>query len=131
MAETTANRGDVLAAFKTDNPTEALQRISTNIMMTTDAAYVVIGNENGIRYTHPITERIGKPMVGDDNARALLDGESYISIANGSMGQSIRGKAPVFDTDGTTILGVVSIGYLTSELDNLYLQYLDNIFFIL
>ncbi|WP_107947165.1 sensor histidine kinase [Lysinibacillus parviboronicapiens] len=131
LAETTANRGDVLAAFKTDNPTEALQRISTNIMMTTDAAYVVIGNENGIRYTHPITERIGKPMVGDDNARALLDGESYISIANGSMGQSIRGKAPVFDTDGTTILGVVSIGYLTSELDNLYLQYLDNIFYIM
>ncbi|MEB2298289.1 sensor histidine kinase [Lysinibacillus xylanilyticus] len=130
LAETTADRGDVLAAFKTENPTEALQKISITIMNTTEAAYVVIGDKNGIRYSHPITERIGKPMVGDDNDRALLDGESYISIANGSMGESIRGKAPVLDTDGT-ILGVVSIGYLTSELDHLYLQYLDNIFYIM
>ncbi|MGE7689079.1 ATP-binding protein [Lysinibacillus sp. NPDC097214] len=130
LAETTADRGDVLAAFKTDNPTEALQKISITIMNTTEAAYVVIGDKNGIRYSHPITERIGKPMVGDDNDRALLGGESYISIANGSMGESIRGKAPVLDTDGT-ILGVVSIGYLTSELDHLYLQYLDNIFYIM
>nr|WP_240518177.1 MULTISPECIES: sensor histidine kinase [unclassified Lysinibacillus] len=130
LAETTADRGDVLAAFKTDNPTEALQKISITIMNTTEAAYVVIGDKNGIRYSHPITERIGKPMVGDDNDRALLDGESYISIANGSMGESIRGKAPVLDTDGT-VLGVVSIGYLTSELDHLYLQYLDNIFYIM
>ncbi|MFJ7184822.1 ATP-binding protein [Lysinibacillus xylanilyticus] len=130
LAETTATRGDVLDAFKIDDPTKVLQKISTDIMKKTDAAYVVIGNENGIRYSHPITERIGKPMVGDDNARALIDGESYISIANGSMGESIRGKAPVFDTNGA-ILGVVSIGYLTSELDNLYLQYLDNIFYIM
>ncbi|MEG0450552.1 MAG: sensor histidine kinase, partial [Lysinibacillus sp.] len=113
LAETTANRGDVLAAFKTENPTEKLQVISTDIMNTTDAAYVVIGNNQGIRYTHPIIERIGKPMVGDDNERALLGGESYISIAKGSMGESIRGKSPVFDEDGT-VIGVVSIGYLTS-----------------
>ena len=44
------------------------------------------------------------------------------------MGQSIRGKAPIFDTNGS-IIGVVSIGYLTSELDHLYLLYLDNIFY--
>ncbi|WP_245622849.1 ATP-binding protein [Lysinibacillus contaminans] len=130
LAETTADRGDVLAAFKTENPSEALQKISINIMNTTEAAYVVIGNEDGIRYSHPVTDRIGKPMVGDDNDRALLGGESYISIAEGSLGESIRGKAPVFDTDGT-ILGVVSIGYLTSEMDNLFSQYLDNIFYIM
>ncbi|MEG0261156.1 MAG: sensor histidine kinase [Lysinibacillus sp.] len=129
LAETTANRGDVLAAFKTENPTEKLQVISTDIMNTTDAAYVVIGNNQGIRYTHPIIERIGKPMVGDDNERALLGGESYISIAKGSMGESIRGKSPVFDEDGT-VIGVVSIGYLTSEMDILYKQYLDNSFYI-
>ncbi|MFJ7735802.1 ATP-binding protein [Lysinibacillus sp. NPDC097287] len=129
LAETTADRGDVLAAFKTDNPSVALQKISLNIMNTTEAAYVVIGNKDGIRYSHPLTDRIGKPMVGDDNDQALIDGESYISIAEGSMGESIRGKSPVFDTDGT-ILGVVSIGYLTSEMDTLYSQYLDNIFYI-
>ena len=67
-------------------------------------------------------------MVGDDNDRALINGESYISIANGSMGQSIRGKAPILDSNGS-IIGVVSIGYLTSELDRLYFYTLI-IFFI-
>ena len=88
-------------------------------MLAAKATYVVIGDKNGIRYTHPIADRIGKSMVGDDNDRALINGESYISIANGSMGQSIRGKAPILDSNGS-IIGVVSIGYLTSELDRLY-----------
>lgn len=128
LAETTASRGDVIAAFHTDNPSEVLQKISNDIMHAAKATYVVIGDKEGIRYTHPLADRIGKSMVGDDNDRALKKGESYISIANGSMGQSIRGKAPIFDTNGS-IIGVVSIGYLTSELDHLYLLYLDNIFY--
>ncbi|EWH34452.1 MULTISPECIES: ATP-binding protein [Lysinibacillus] len=128
LAETTASRGDVIEAFHTDNPSESLQKISNDIMVAAKATYVVIGDKNGIRYTHPLADRIGKSMVGDDNDRALINGESYISIADGSMGQSIRGKAPIFDTNGA-ILGVVSIGYLTSELDNLYFLYLDNIFY--
>jgi len=128
LAETTASRGDVIEAFHTNNPSESLQKISKEIMLAAKATYVVIGDKNGIRYTHPIADRIGKSMVGDDNDRALINGESYISIANGSMGQSIRGKAPILDSNGS-IIGVVSIGYLTSELDRLYFLYLDNIFY--
>ncbi|MCT6818314.1 MAG: sensor histidine kinase, partial [Lysinibacillus fusiformis] len=128
LAETTASRGDVIEAFHTDNPSKSLQTISDEIMDAAKATYVVIGDKNGIRYTHPLADRIGKSMVGDDNDKALINGESYVSIADGSMGQSIRGKAPIFDTNGS-ILGVVSIGYLTSELDNLYFLYLDNIFY--
>ena len=128
LAETTASRGDVIEAFHTNNPSDSLQKISKEIMLAAKATYVVIGDKNGIRYTHPIADRIGKSMVGDDNDRALINGESYISIANGSMGQSIRGKAPILDSNGS-IIGVVSIGYLTSELDRLYFLYLDNIFY--
>lgn len=92
LAETTASRGDVIEAFHTDNPSESLQKISNDIMVAAKATYVVIGDKNGIRYTHPLADRIGKSMVGDDNDKALINGESYISIADGSMGQSIRGK---------------------------------------
>ncbi|PWQ88379.1 sensor histidine kinase, partial [Enterococcus faecium] len=75
------------------------------------AQYVVIGDENEIRYAHPITERIGQKMVGEDNDRALVDGQSYISEATGTLGRAIRGKAPVIDENGT-IIGVVSVGFL-------------------
>lgn len=71
LAETTASRGDVIAAFHTDNPSEVLQKISNDIMHAAKATYVVIGDKEGIRYTHPLADRIGKSMVGDDNDRAL------------------------------------------------------------
>ncbi|MEZ8823720.1 ATP-binding protein [Vibrio amylolyticus] len=79
------------------------------------AAFIVIGDNNGIRLVHPIDERVGLPMKGGDNIRALTHGEAYISFAQGSLGYSVRGKAAVFDDKGN-IIGVVSVGYLIDRL---------------
>ncbi|MCV5868949.1 hypothetical protein OFN61_27190, partial [Escherichia coli] len=35
------------------------------------AAFIVIGDNQGVRLIHPGDERIGKPMKGGDNQRAL------------------------------------------------------------
>ncbi|PQJ46332.1 histidine kinase [Vibrio campbellii] len=81
------------------------------------AAFIVIGDKDGVRLIHPIDERIGKPMKGGDNQRALVEGESYISTAQGSLGYSVRGKAAIVDQDGN-IVGVVSVGYLLERLQD-------------
>ncbi len=81
------------------------------------AAFIVIGDKNGVRLIHPIDERIGKPMKGGDNQRALVEGKSYISTAQGSLGYSVRGKAAIFDQQGN-IIGVVSVGYLLERLQD-------------
>ncbi|GAB2661675.1 ATP-binding protein [Vibrio panuliri] len=81
------------------------------------AAFIVIGDRQGIRLVHPIDERIGKPMKGGDNARALTFGESYVSFAQGSLGYSVRGKTAIFDPNGQ-IVGVVSVGYLVDRLQD-------------
>lgn len=98
-----------------------LQELIEEIRATGDARFIVIGNRNGVRLTHPIEERIGHAMKGGDNHRALELGESYISKAVGSLGPSIRGKSPVRDLNGN-IIGVVSVGYLvdsvTAVIDN-------------
>src|SRR5699024_11718984 len=75
----------------------------------------VIGNQDEIRYAHPLEDRIGKQMVGDDNERALQKGESYVSRSKGSIGLSIRGKTPIIK-DGE-IVGVVSVGYLLDDIN--------------
>src|SRR4051812_39270419 len=67
IAITTAERPDIIAGFQAGNPTEVLQPIASAIRERTGAEYVVIGNKDGIRYAHPVVERIGKKMVGDDN----------------------------------------------------------------
>ncbi|EGU38669.1 ATP-binding protein [Vibrio scophthalmi] len=79
------------------------------------ATFIVIGDANGIRLVHPSKDRLGLPMKGGDNVRALKLGEAYISFAEGSLGHSVRGKTAIFDSQGN-IIGVVSVGYLLDSL---------------
>lgn len=129
IAITTAERQDIIAGFQSENPTDVLQPIATSIQESTGAEYVVIGNKEGIRYAHPVKERIGQKMVGDDNEQALIYGKSYISEATGTLGTALRGKAPVFDDKGE-IIGVISVGFLKDNIAMIFMQYVDNIAYI-
>ncbi len=129
IAKTTAERPDILAGFQSENPTEILQPIATVIKEKTGAEYVVIGNEEGIRYAHPVSERLGKKMVGDDNEQALIHGKSYISEATGTLGKALRGKAPVIDENGQ-IIGIISVGFLKDNIATIFSQYINNIAYI-
>ncbi|USD66478.1 sensor histidine kinase [Vibrio sp. SCSIO 43136] len=94
-----------------------------NLTNLIGATFIVLGDQDGIRLTHPIKERVGKPMKGGDNVRALVHGESYVSFAEGSLGKSVRGKTPVFDGHGN-IIGVISVGYLLDSLQDRIEPYL-------
>ncbi|WP_233254367.1 ATP-binding protein [Salipaludibacillus keqinensis] len=103
-------------AFEDEHPEETIQPIAEDIRVETGAEFIVVGNDQEIRYSHPLEDRIGHRMVGEDNDRALLEGESYVSRAVGSLGPSIRGKTPVYDDDGE-IIGVVSVGFLQEDIE--------------
>ena len=103
------------------HPEGKLQRLAEEIRQQTGAEFVVIGNTQGIRFSHPKPDRIGKKMVGGDNAPALERGESYVSRAVGTLGPSIRGKTPIFSADGN-IIGVVSVGYLLEDVRHIVLE---------
>ncbi|MGR5559132.1 ATP-binding protein [Vibrio fortis] len=94
-----------------------------NLTHLIGAAFIVIGDEQGIRLVHPVDERLGKPMRGGDNQKALVFGESYVSTAKGSLGLSVRGKSAVKDSNGE-IIGVVSVGYLLDSLQDRIEPYL-------
>jgi len=129
IAKTTADRPDVRAGFDETDPSVTLQPIAEAIRLKTGAEYVVIGNNKGIRYAHPVPERIGQKMVGDDNERALLLGESYISEATGTLGAALRGKTPVFNANGE-IIGIISVGFLKEDISTVFFQYADDITYI-
>ncbi|WP_170967926.1 sensor histidine kinase [Vibrio lentus] len=94
-----------------------------NLTQLIGAAFIVVGDEKGIRLVHPYDDRLGKPMRGGDNQKALILGESYVSTAKGSLGFSVRGKSAVKDTQGT-VIGVVSVGYLLDSLQDRIEPYL-------
>ena len=100
------------------------------IRSTGDARFIVVGDAEGIRLAHPVSNRIGKPMVGDDNRRALEQGESYVSKATGSLGPSIRGKTAIFNAHGD-IIGVVSVGYLIHSVTEVISDYQKDILVVI
>lgn len=71
MAKTLAHMPSVQKAFETDDPSRTLQPIAENARKQSGAQYIVIGSADAIRYAHPDPGKIGKPMVGGDNRRAL------------------------------------------------------------
>ncbi len=93
-----------------------VQHYAELVRRQTDARFIVVGDREGIRYSHPLPERIGLKRVGGDNHRAL-EGESYVSRAVGSLGPSLRGKSPVHD-DAGNVIGVTSVGYMLTSVDD-------------
>ncbi|MBE0496182.1 MAG: sensor histidine kinase [Campylobacterales bacterium] len=105
----------VINLVELDDPEGELQHIITRIREGIDAQFIVIGDKNSLRLTHPVIDRIGEKMVGDDNERALKYKEYYVSKATGTLGPSIRGKSPIFNSQGE-VIGIVSVGYLEKNI---------------
>ncbi len=103
-----------------------VQLYAESVRKATGARFVVVGDHEGRRYSHPVPERIGKLMVGGDNPRALEGGEAYVSKAVGTLGPSMRGKVPIFATSGK-IIGVVSVGYLQETVESVTSGYLQRV----
>jgi two-component system CitB family sensor kinase len=114
VAKVVATSPIIKKAFLESEPFKIIQPYAEEIRLKTGAEYVVVGNKEGIRYSHPIPERIGKKMVGGDNDAVLL-GKAVVSEAVGSLGPSIRGKAPIFDERGN-VIGLVSVGFLIEDI---------------
>jgi len=117
VARTLAANGLLIEAFVAPDPVSVIQPLAERVRQQTGASFVVVGNRESIRYSHPLPDRLGQRMVGEDNDPALNHGAEYISRATGSLGPSIRGKVPVRDAGGA-IIGVISVGFLANEIED-------------
>ena len=111
--------------LKNKNSTQ-IQLYAESVRKATGARFVVVGDHEGRRYSHPVPERIGRLMVGGDNPRALERGEAYVSKAVGTLGPSMRGKVPIFANSGK-VIGVVSVGYLQETVESVTEGYLQRV----
>lgn len=100
-----------------------IARLVAPLRAKSDASYIVVGDakENHL-YHSQSPDRVGKPMVGGDNA-GVLAGKTIISVRQGGIGISLRSKAPVLDAQNK-VIGIVSVGYLTSYIDDITVRQL-------
>lgn len=129
VAETVALNPAIGKAFKEEDPAATIQSLISPVQQSIDAEFIVVGNGEEIRYSHPNPEQIGKKMIGEDNERALLYGESYVSESTGSLGKSLRAKVPVYS--GDEVIGVVSVGFLADDIQTLISNYKQELWLML
>lgn len=69
---------------------------------------IVVGDMDGIKYSHLDEEQIGEVYINSDKQKVLENGSSYYSIMEGSMGITLRWFQPIF-YEGTQV-GFVMVG---------------------
>ena len=110
VAESVAAMPIVRASVADPDSSAVLQPVAEAIRTSSDVSFVVIADVDGIRRTHPNTERIGG-RVSTDPSRALA-GVSDVYTQTGTLGPSVRGKVPIYGDNGE-IVGLVSVGILS------------------
>ncbi|MFD4348532.1 SpoIIE family protein phosphatase [Streptomyces coelicoflavus] len=112
VAATFANSPGILEALRSPDPTAVLQPRAETVRKATDVDFVVVTNPEGIRYTHPKPDRIGKKFVG--NIAPALAGKTVTEEIEGTLGPLVQAVVPVKAPDGK-VVGLVSAGITTEN----------------
>ena len=96
------------------DPSGPVQRAAEDVRRRTGALYVVVTDDRGIRYSHPVAANVGQPVSTSPDA--ALAGRDVVTIERGTLGASARGKVPLRAADGT-VVGEVSVGIAMSEVE--------------
>jgi two-component system, CitB family, sensor kinase len=107
IAESTASVPTIHTALLAGDPEGTIESIAEGIRKSSGAGFVVVTDRRGIRYSHPNRALIGKPV--DEDPTVVLAGHQYMGSQHGSLGDSARGKTPIWD--GGQVIGMVSVGY--------------------
>ncbi|HWT27842.1 MAG TPA: sensor histidine kinase, partial [Mobilitalea sp.] len=118
VAELMAHSPDIITTLETKDPKHTIAAyVDLQLQNLDQVEYIIIADTNGIRYSHPNHELIGKKFVGGDEARVLQTGETYISEAIGTLGRSLRAFTPIYSSDGKTKIGFVCVGTLAHSIE--------------
>lgn len=113
-ARTVAHLPATIEALRAGTPGGDLQVLVEQIRLDTGLTYIVVGDRDGIRYTHPNVASVGKPVSTDPSD--ALRGEEGVVIETGTLGETMRAKLPVRDPATGEIIGFMSAGISTEEI---------------
>ena len=113
VAQSVAQLPTIVEAYRSPDPAAVIQPIAELIRDSSNVAYVVVTDDQGIRYSHPNPDRIGEPVSTDPSV--ALSGDTYVGTQTGTLGESWRVKVPVFGAD-RIVIGQVSVGILESDI---------------
>ncbi|TKH16333.1 two-component system sensor histidine kinase DcuS, partial [Bacillus wiedmannii] len=108
IARIVANDPVVIDGLTGKADTSAIQTYTNRLLKNTDVQFIVVMDMDGIRKAHPDPKKIGHHFIGGDEGPALK-GQEHVSLAEGTLGVSMRVFVPIFAETGEQ-LGAVAVG---------------------
>ncbi|MEV7088418.1 SpoIIE family protein phosphatase [Streptomyces sp. NPDC093085] len=115
VAEAFANAPGMAGALKAADPTAILQPRAEAARERSGVDFVVVTDTEGIRYTHPKPDRIGKHFVG--TIEPALKGHPTTEKITGTLGPLVQAVVPVYGPDGK-VVGLVSAGITVAKVSS-------------
>ncbi|MET7315942.1 SpoIIE family protein phosphatase [Streptomyces thermoviolaceus] len=115
VAETFANAPGLRAALREPRPTTVLQPLTEAGRRAAGVDFIVVMDTHGIRYTHPMPDRIGKRFVG--TIGPSLQGRTLTESVDGPLGREMQAVVPVEDPGGR-VVALVSAGLKVKNVAN-------------
>ncbi|MFI8460240.1 SpoIIE family protein phosphatase [Kitasatospora sp. NPDC085464] len=106
-AEAFAHSPGLVATMQGPDPSAVLQPLTEAARKDANVDFIVVTDRNGIRYTHPEPEQIGKKFVG--TIGPSLHGLVTVEQVHGPLGLEYQVVVPVEDGHGG-VVGIVSAG---------------------
>jgi two-component system, CitB family, sensor kinase len=118
MAKTISHMTVVQDNLGKNNGSDKIQNSMEKLRLNTKVQFITVIDMYGIRYSHPLPEKIGGRFEGGDEEKVLENGESYLSEGVGTLGHSLRAFVPVYQ-DGVQV-GAVVAGVLIGDVKEEY-----------
>ncbi|WP_443059129.1 SpoIIE family protein phosphatase [Streptomyces sp. NBC_00496] len=116
VAQTFAHSPGVLSALEAPEPAKVLQPLTEAGRKSAGVDFVVVMDTKGIRYTHPLPDRIGKRFVGE--IEPSLAGKVYTESVQGPLGDEVQATVPIRDMRGQ-VVALVSAGLKVKNVTSL------------
>ncbi|WP_431676583.1 SpoIIE family protein phosphatase [Kitasatospora sp. KL5] len=107
VAEAFAHSPGLVDTLKSSSPSSVLQPLTEAARKDAGVDFIVIMDTEGIRYTHPLPDRIGQRFVG--TIEPSLEGRIHTESVHGPLGDEVQAVVPVKGADGS-VVGLVSAG---------------------
>ncbi|URN18914.1 SpoIIE family protein phosphatase [Streptomyces sudanensis] len=107
VAEAFAHAPGLPEVLARPDPSRVLQPAAEAARRRAGVDFIVVMNVDGIRYSHPLPQRIGQRFVG--TIEPSLAGKVHTEHVRGPLGEEVQAVVPVTDADGR-VVGLVSAG---------------------
>lgn len=125
VAKSIAAVPEIITQVEKSN-SDFLQPLSLILAREAKTQFVVFGDRDGMRLSHPNPSMIGLSLMSDDGqdlSPVIVHGKDSISKADGSIGWTMRARVPVYDLTGEEVVGMISVGYLLDQVESIIAQY--------